>query len=85
MLWKMPARETLTIMNVWRFRETENAIDEVEVDAESVPATTISMGMFLTTYLRGGGVAAAASRRRRLAVRMHSRDAASRTGPGSPG
>ena len=32
------------------------------MDAESVPATTISMGMFLTTYLRGGGVAAAASR-----------------------
>ena len=29
-----------------------------EIDSESVPATTISMGTFLTTYLRGDGVAA---------------------------
>ena len=42
MLWKMPACREL---QVEKFKET---------DAESAPATTISMGMFFTTYLRVG-------------------------------
>ncbi len=45
MLWKMPACDTVTTqVQVENFEET---------DAESAPATTISMGMFFTTYLRG--------------------------------
>ena len=60
MLWKIPVcvDALMTMKIVWRCREKCK-----EMDAASVPATTISMGMFLTTYLRGGGVAAAASRR----------------------
>ncbi len=68
MLWKMPACDTVTKLQVEKFEE---------MDAESVPATTISMGMFLTTYLR--------VERHRRDSRRHATSTEKRTGPGSPG
>ena len=57
MLWKIPACE-VDALRIMKTLQVEKCKD---MDAESVPATTISMGMFLTTYLRCPGVAAAAS------------------------
>ena len=47
MLWKMPACDTVRATST---ASRELQVEKVkELDAESVPATTISMGMFLTT------------------------------------